>query len=407
MIRGRSILETAIGAGLALWLVACPAPEPTPEDPPEILAAGPDRVLNPEASGPYPAGVRTVWIEDRSRRDPAGGDGPRRFRVEIWYPAVDEARDAEPDVIRAMDEIPEAFLEDFEGIELPALVQPAVRDAPIRTDQGRFPVVLFSHGQGGIRYQSFTYTAHLATHGYVVVSPDHVGNTLFEMVTGTSLEGSSVLSTSDRPMDLSLILDRLEDHEVTDGWLEPHLDFNRVGVTGHSFGGFVSLLITHPSADLHDPRFTVSVPITPASEILLLFGAGDLSRIEAPTFYVGATADRTLDYETETVAAYEAHLPPRGMVGVLEAGHFSFTEVCDLALADAAAELGMESSVQSLLRDGCGEENIPVTRAYALLNRYATAWLNVHLRGSEETARYLDPAGAPADADLRVDLEAP
>ena len=46
----------------------------------------------------------------------------------------------------------------------------------------RFPVVIFSHGKGGLRQQSTFYTAVLASHGYVVVSPDHEGDTIVELL---------------------------------------------------------------------------------------------------------------------------------------------------------------------------------------------------------------------------------
>jgi predicted dienelactone hydrolase len=40
---------------------------------------------------------------------------------------------------------------------------------------GQYPLVLFSHGNAGIRFQSLFLAAHLASHGYIVASPDHQG----------------------------------------------------------------------------------------------------------------------------------------------------------------------------------------------------------------------------------------
>ena len=40
--------------------------------------------------------------------------------------------------------------------------------------QGRFPLVVFSHGYGGLRTQSSFLTAHLASWGFVVAAPDHL-----------------------------------------------------------------------------------------------------------------------------------------------------------------------------------------------------------------------------------------
>ena len=47
---------------------------------------------------------------------------------------------------------------------------------------GPFPGVVFSHGMAGHRRQSTFLCTHLASHGFVVASPDHVGNTLPEML---------------------------------------------------------------------------------------------------------------------------------------------------------------------------------------------------------------------------------
>ena len=42
---------------------------------------------------------------------------------------------------------------------------------------GPWPIILFSHGNQGIKEQSFFLTEHLASHGYLVVAPDHQYNT--------------------------------------------------------------------------------------------------------------------------------------------------------------------------------------------------------------------------------------
>ncbi len=42
---------------------------------------------------------------------------------------------------------------------------------------GDFPLVIYSHGNGGLRYVSAFLTEHLASHGFVVMAPDHTGNT--------------------------------------------------------------------------------------------------------------------------------------------------------------------------------------------------------------------------------------
>lgn len=386
--------------GLCLAFVACGA-EPVE---PELLAAGPDRAIDPEQRGPYQVGVVTVTVEDPDRSAPPGFLGNRRFRVEIWYPAVDAAQDEPRDVLDLFAEAPASLLPLLENLDIPKIPQDAAREAEVRTDQGLFPLVLFSHGNGGIRAQSFSYTNHLASHGYVVVAPDHQGNTIFDLVDDPDLQGSGFASIFDRPQDLTLLLDLVADGKLTDdGAIEATVDLRRVGVTGHSFGGLTSLLIANPESEFFDPRVDAVVPVTPATQILGLVAA-PIAQLAVPVLYVGATTDQTLSYQAETLDAYAANTVDKAVAGVIGAGHFSFSELCELDLAAAALALGLDASVAEILADGCGAQNIPVSRAHALNNRYGAAWFAVYLRDSEPTAaQWLTDASAPDDVEFLIE----
>src|SRR5262245_37468056 len=114
----------------------------------------------PFSRGPHPAGVRTAELIDAVRDRP--------LDVEIWYPAADRHRGQDVDPERC---------DRYELLAgLPLVTQQAARDAAPAA--GRFPLVVFSHGYGGHRRQSTFLCTHLASHGYVVVAPDHTGNTL-------------------------------------------------------------------------------------------------------------------------------------------------------------------------------------------------------------------------------------
>ncbi|MFM8266846.1 MAG: hypothetical protein ACKOA2_02380 [Ilumatobacteraceae bacterium] len=119
--------------------------------------------------GPHPVGVTTLQLTD----------GPQ---VEVWYPAVDgttgvasyDVRDFLPDAIRAL-----LTVDIVAGTEYPGSRDVAVAD-------GRFPVVLFSHGFTGIRMQSTFLTSHLASWGMIVVAPDHPSRDLRNVLGGTA-----------------------------------------------------------------------------------------------------------------------------------------------------------------------------------------------------------------------------
>ena len=116
------------------------------------------------------------------------------------------------------------------------------RNRPLRTEiwrpetPMRSPVVLFSHGFAGTRLQSKFLCSHLASHGYVVASPDHKGNTFLDLNIFKSTE-----SAKERPHDLRVVLDRLiEESENPESTLFGRLDGTRCAAIGHSFGGYTA-----------------------------------------------------------------------------------------------------------------------------------------------------------------------
>src|SRR5439155_87759 len=92
----------------------------------------------------------------------AGRGCARRVTIEVYYPSTPAAVAGVPHDVA-------------EVLGIPVATTPAFRN--VARAPGPFPLVLFSHGNGGIRFQSLFLCAHLASHGYVVASPDHRGDT--------------------------------------------------------------------------------------------------------------------------------------------------------------------------------------------------------------------------------------
>jgi dienelactone hydrolase len=198
---------------------------------------------DPFARGPLPVGVRSDVLSDPARNG-------RPLAVEVWYPATDA---------HAGD--PTDAYELFPGLE--SIPQDAVRDATPR--DGRHPLVLFSHGFGGHRRQSTFLCTHLASHGYVVAACDHTGNTVLDVMqqamrvrSGTERTPDTIETLkayiADRPADVRFLLDR-----ILGGELGAHVDEQRIGVTGHSFGGWTTLAVTGA-----DDRIRAALPLAPA-----------------------------------------------------------------------------------------------------------------------------------------------
>ncbi len=240
---------------------------------------------DPFARGPFPVGVRTFTLRDRTRDD-------RTLAVEVWYPATDAHAGAD------LDGRQDAY-EMLPG--LPPVTQEAVRDAAPRS--GVHPLVLFSHGFGGHRRQSTFLCTHVASHGYVVAACDHTGNTVFDVMqaTLTARTGGALPDFGDtlrtfavaRPADVRVLLDQLLDG--LSGDLGTLIDRERIGMSGHSFGGWTTLVVT-----ARDRRIRAALPLAPAGGATpipvpalheaLDFGWGR----EVPTLFLVAERDSLL-----------------------------------------------------------------------------------------------------------------
>jgi predicted dienelactone hydrolase len=106
----------------------------------------------------------------------------------------------------------------------PALVGAAVAD-------GRFPLVLVSHGSGGNMDGFAWLSSALAARGAMVLAVNHPGST-----TGDSSPRRSIL-LRERAADLSAALDRL----LADPAFGPHVDPSRIVAFGFSLGGTTAL----------------------------------------------------------------------------------------------------------------------------------------------------------------------
>lgn len=164
------------------------------------------------AAGPFAVGNSTVFLHDPGRGfDPAVGmnAGVRTLITEIWYPAAPgdvpsgARRATYGDYVfgdRAVHRLmmtqttffhltPDTVVEGVTQQAIDAAIEELFKrprgsypDAPLAQDGAPFPVVVMSHGDAGSRYNMQTVCEHLAAHGYVVVAPEHTGNTPYAMI---------------------------------------------------------------------------------------------------------------------------------------------------------------------------------------------------------------------------------
>lgn len=338
--------------------------------------------------GPYPVGVRQMVFFDDTRETP-GKDGPRKLACEVWYPATEATRDQAGLDYVLFDMLPEGLRNELTPDALGTVRTSAVLDAePRRAEQ--FPLVIFSHGKGGLRQQSTFYTVQLASHGFVVIAPDHEGDTIVELLEAGEV---NVTETFDsfilRPEDVSYLIRELDVLDESDP-LQPILDTSVVGVTGHSFGALTSFR----SAGA-DARVNAIVGHAPAGIGLVQTGLEtDVEDFGIPYMILAGGKDRTLDTETHADSLWEHMVPPRYYLSLETAGHYTFSDLCILDVE--AIDIAMDIDASNVLNDGCGAENVSTADAFPVINLYSIGFFNAYLRDSPASLDWLDEAKGEA-----------
>jgi dienelactone hydrolase len=234
---------------------------------------------------------------------------------------------------------------------------------------GPFPLVVFSHGLGGCGIQSIFFTETLARHGYVVVAPDHSDALC-------SVEGTRPASSTwgqqtpvwdpaawnhnshvDRRNDIGTILNTMLGESAWKNWVAA----DRVGIVGHSVGGYVALGMVGGWKEWNDPRIKVALLFSPYS--LPFSIRNTLHAIRVPLMFQGADFDLGITTFIEGPQGAYAHSNAPKYFAKLRAGnHFIWT---NLQCAGAA-------SVETCIR----------TRPEAqLINAYGVAFLDYYLKG--------------------------
>ena len=240
------------------------------------------------------------------------------------------------------------------------------RNRPVPTDiywpnhLDRAPIVVISHGVGGDRFSLAYVAEHLASYGFVVVVPEHVGSnaqTVQDFFKG--LTEPLPQEAVDRPWDITFVLNVLEYFSrASDRWAS-RLDFSQVGVLGQSFGAYTSLalggatlnfqaladecdrpevdntslnvslliqctayLLPHQPYPLRDPRVKAVFAINPFTSHV--FGPEGLSQLATPALIMAGEDDFVVPAGPEQIYPFTWIQGNDRYLAVLEHGtHFS------------------------------------------------------------------------------------
>ena len=307
--------------------------------------------IDPTQPGGWNVGTRDDVFMNRHGQE---------MNIQFWYPTEDSGLDVH---------------------EYDDLIAGSAQDGGSPNCQEKRPVVLFSHGNGGMRYQSYFLMEFLASHGFVVVAPDHVGNTAFDM--DDSPHSELVFR---RPED---IIDAYE-FLLAEGRYSDCVDEEQgYAVIGHSFGGYTSIALAgaelnteetasfctqYPDAWLcddiaqfaqengdgvyerSDARIWASVPMTPAGYEAVFSG---LPSIDIPMLFWGGGKDELTAMEWSVRPLYDGVTSKKMLAELPQAGHYTFTNACDILPA----------------YDDCGDGFLPPQDAHVIVNEMTVAFL--------------------------------
>ena len=391
----------AIGLITSLTMVACgssttSSPDTDPSDtavttdptttaaPTTIPDAATMAALYTEA-GPYPVGVTSLEL--------AAGN-----KVEVWYPAIEGTTGTDSYDMR--DFIPEA-ISALLTADVPAVYEySAGRDAGAAT--GTFPVVLFSHGSSGIRFQSTFLTSHLASWGIIVASPDHWSRDLFHTLSAPVGDRNSSVT------ELLETLDLVTAENVRSGSrLEGMVDAERVVAMGHSAGGGTIL-----GAALDD---RIDGYISLASGAL---GMGSDSSTapafpDKPSFFIAGALDAIISAEESTRPSFEAVPGPSRLWIIDGVGHNGFDDFCTFGNGSGIIGVAIASGLGPLLEslgglkrlgeDGCLPPAQPVDLGFPIIRHAVVAQLRFWF-GDDASPMGLDTDVAD-QYELAIDID--
>ncbi len=311
-------------------------------------------------SGPYPVGTFISEMVDDSRKELySGKDEPRRYMIQVWYPAeVNETDERAPwmanadifaPAIAAYIELPSFFLDHLSLVKIPAF-----KDAKIAEDGAPFPVILFSHGWNGFNAQNTGQALELASRGYVVIGIQHTYGavvTVFDDGTIAPNNPNALPADANDP-NYEVVARKLVDQWAGDmahtldvlsmmvidvrGRYWGRLDLNRVGVYGHSTGGGAAIQFCGT-----DPRCTAVLGMDPfmrpvSAEVIE-------NGISQPSFFMFSQGWADLTDSKNNQLFNQFHPNTSGNLGVISIDgtkHFDFSDLP--LLSPIAPQLGLK-----------------------------------------------------------------
>ena len=304
------------------------------------------------------------------------------------------------------------------------------------------PIVFLSHGFGS-EPRAFDYLGeHLASYGIAAVSVEHIGSDSdyeLEILEGARKRCSAVLGVSprsdciktraiaarefiERPLDIQFVIDELERRNFNDPAFKNTLDLDKIGVIGHSLGGYTTLALAGAEINvdrlqqqcpnkkinlnvsllmqcraknleverqLKDPRIKGAIAISPIASGIL--GKESLSDITIPTAIISGSEDIIAPVVQEQVYPFTwLAAEDKYLAMIVPGDHFSGSSLPRKKPADPTI---IEEFVGKRIADGQ-----PYIKAFTV------AFVKAHIEEDSEYLPYLDASYAQNLSNEQLDF---
>lgn len=201
-------------------------------------------------------------------------------------------------------------------------------------------VIVFSHGFHGCATQSRFIMDAFANAGYIVFAPNHAdatcdGNAQWSEPAEVPFKHPASWTDAtyiDRHDDIARLLGALS----TDPRYARRVDLTRIGLVGHSLGGYTVMGLAGAWASWKIPEVKAVLALSPYSQPFIVHGT--LGGMNVPVMYQGGTRDPgTTPAVDKNGGAYGESLPPKVFVEFGGATHFAWTNIGVVAHASIVA----------------------------------------------------------------------
>jgi len=269
------------------------------------------------------------------------------------------------------------------------------------------PLIVISHGLASNR-QTFAYLGeHLASQGFAVAIPEHIGTNSeqFQEILSGLAQPPKASNLVNRPLDIKYLLDTLEQKFS----LNKILNLNSVGIVGQSLGGYTALAaggaqydrdklkqdcennqhdnvffdisaliqcrvneLPNQKYQLQDKRIKAILAINPLSN--KVFGKKGLKKIQVPTMILSGTNDIVTPPVQEQIYPFAwLNSQNKYLVLVEQGTHFSFLDKGKGVLPISPVFIGPDPEL-----------------AFPTLKALSTAFFKTHISDQSEYSIYLN-----------------